>query len=331
MREELKQAIKVFHLKTFKMTVSATISIMIANYFGLKFGVTAGVISILSILNTKKESIRVGGRRLLACLLAIILSYALYQAFGNNTFIFALFLLIYIPITIKFNIQEGLVPGAVLSTHLLTSANINGEWIINEIELTVIGIGVAILFNLYAPSLEEKFKRNREMIESRYRVILSHMAKTLMNDGISAYDDVIMSRTDELIKETRKIAYEISDNSLFEDKEYYTAYIEMRIMQMDTLKRMKKYFFRFYMHYEQTKILADFTEEVAVNIHEDNDCALLIEKINNLKNNYKKMELPKTREEFENRALLFQFLNDLEDFLIIKRDYKLMIDEENKK
>jgi uncharacterized membrane protein YgaE (UPF0421/DUF939 family) len=34
------------------------------------------------------------------------------------------------------------------------------------------------------------------------------------------------------------------------------------------------------------------------------------------------MELPKTRNEFEDRALLFQFLNDLEDFLIIKKEFK---------
>lgn len=327
MRKELKQITKIFHLKTFKMTLSATIAILIANYFGLKFGVTAGVISILSILDTKKESIRVGGRRLLACLIAIILSYALYQAFGNNTFIFAIFLLIYIPITIKFNIKEGLVPGAVLSTHLLTSSNINGQWIINEIELTVIGIGVAFFFNLYAPSLEEKFKENREKIESSYKLILIYMAKTLLNAGITTYDDMIISKTDELIRETRNIAYEISENSLFKSEDYYISYMEMRIMQMDTLKKMKKYFFRFYMQYEQTKILADFTEEIAMNIHEDNDCSELLEKLNKLKSNYKKMELPKTREEFENRALLFQFLNDLEDFLIIKRDYILMIND----
>lgn len=30
------------------------------------------------------------------------------------------------------------------------------------------------------------------------------------------------------------------------------------------------------------------------------------------------MSLPKTREEFENRAELLQFLNDMEEFLMIK-------------
>ena len=34
------------------------------------------------------------------------------------------------------------------------------------------------------------------------------------------------------------------------------------------------------------------------------------------------MELPKTREEFENRAMLYQFLNDLEQFLSIKNGFK---------
>ena len=33
------------------------------------------------------------------------------------------------------------------------------------------------------------------------------------------------------------------------------------------------------------------------------------------------MPLPKTRVEFESRAMLFQFLNDIEEFLEIKRDY----------
>ena len=35
------------------------------------------------------------------------------------------------------------------------------------------------------------------------------------------------------------------------------------------------------------------------------------------------MPLPKTREEFENRAQLLQFLNDMEDLLVIKRNFVL--------
>ena len=41
------------------------------------------------------------------------------------------------------------------------------------------------------------------------------------------------------------------------------------------------------------------------------------------------MELPKNRTEFENRALLFQFLNDLEDFLSVKKEFKKLYKNNN--
>ena len=39
------------------------------------------------------------------------------------------------------------------------------------------------------------------------------------------------------------------------------------------------------------------------------------------------MPLPKTREEFENRAQLLQFINDLEDLLEMKRNFVLNNDK----
>ena len=86
----------------------------------------------------------------------------------------------YIPITIKFKIQESMVVGAVLSTHLLTNSNINYYWIVNEGALAIIGVCVAMLFNLYTPDLEEEFEVNRERIEQQYRTILSDMAGSLI-------------------------------------------------------------------------------------------------------------------------------------------------------
>ena len=96
----------------------------------------------------------------------------------------------------------------------------------------------------------------------------------------------------------------------------------MRLTQLDAIKRMKRHFSRVYMTYEQTRLLSEFTNEVAINIHEDNDCIELICKLDLLRKYYGMMQLPKNRDEFENRALLFQFLNDLEDFLITKKEFK---------
>ncbi|WP_294343864.1 aromatic acid exporter family protein [uncultured Clostridium sp.] len=313
--------IKYFKDKTFKMAVSATIAIIIANAMNLHFSVTAGIIAILSVQDTKKEALKVAGRRVIATTIAILLSFVLYIILGNNPVIFGIFLVIFIPITKYLKIEDGLVVGAVLSTHLLTSSNINLYWILNEEMLTVIGISIAMVFNLYTESLEDIFEIKKEEIEESYRRILSDMSVTLITRTVPIYEHKLFINTEKLINESKVIAKNINDNYILKSNYYYINYINMRTMQLDTIRRMKKHFLRFNMTYEQTVILSRFTEDVAKEIYENNDCINLINKLDSLRKTYQAMELPKTREEFENRALLFQFLNDLEEFLIIKKEF----------
>jgi uncharacterized membrane protein YgaE (UPF0421/DUF939 family) len=75
-------------------------------------------------------------------------------------------------------------------------------------------------------------------------------------------------------------------------------------------------------------MIANFTLRLSNSIHEYNTAEGLLKRLQDLKDNFKVMELPKTREEFENRAMLYQFLNDLEQFLMIKNDFKKNLNEE---
>lgn len=315
--------IKYFHSKTFKMALSATIAIIISNAIGLQFGVTSGIIAILSIHEVKREAFLIGMRRIMAAFIAILLSFVLYIVLGNNAVVFGLFLIIYIPLTIKFKFQESMVVGAVLSTHLLSSHNINYSWIVNEMLLTIIGISTAMLFNLYMPSLKEEFEKNREKIEENYKLIISDMAERLITGKPQNVKKEVMDITEKIIEDNKKIAKRICDNYfIFKNDYYYLSYMEMRSAQFETIRRMNKHFLRFYMTYYQTELLSEYTHKVANNIHKDNNCIQLIEELNILRSEYKKMDLPQNRDEFENRALLLQFLNDLEDFLLLKKAFK---------
>lgn len=313
---------KFFNNSTFKMAISATIAIFIAQGFKLEFAVTAGVIAILSIQNTKREALIIGARRIISATIAVILSYLLYVLLGNNPLVFGIVLLIFIPIAKKLKIEEGIAVGAVLSTHLLVNNNIDLGWIVNEEAITFIGIGVASLFNLYMPSLDDKFNENKETIEKLYRDIISDMAKSLVTKAIPVNEKKRLEKVESLVEDTRSLAYKINNNNLFKKNLYFVDYIEMRAKQLEAIKRMMSHFSRFSITYDQTLIMSKFTENIANNIYADNDCVELICKLNNLRNNYKEMQLPKTRDEFENRAMLFQFLNDLEDFLLIKKEFK---------
>ena len=126
-----------------KMSVSAAISLILANLLNLQFSAVAAVIAILSIQDTRKKALIVGKNRVVACVIAILLSVLIYGFLGQNPITFAIFLLIFIPITSKLNISEGMVPAVVLSTHLLIANPINLYWVINETLIMIIGVGIA--------------------------------------------------------------------------------------------------------------------------------------------------------------------------------------------
>ena len=67
--------------------------------------------------------------------------------------------------------------------------------------------------------------------------------------------------------------------------------------------------------------MADFVEKIANEFAEENDVQGLLEELEALKESYTVSELPKSREEFENRAMLYHIMEDLKVFLQIKREF----------
>lgn len=305
----------------FKMAISATIALLIGNELGLQYATVGAVIAILSIQDTRKKALIISYKRIVACSMGILLSVIIYSVLGNRELIFGLFLIILIPLTSRLKAQEGMVPAVVLSTHFLVANNITIELIFNEVLLMIIGIGVAAIANIFMPSLEDKFKYDREWIEEHYRIIISKMSKSLITHTVDIDEQKIINEVEKRLYESKETAYKIVNNHFFKSSSYYTDYINMRINQFDTIKRMRLHFQRFNIPVEQMNVMSDFTLCVAENIREMNDCKSLLMDLDILRNEFKKMELPKTREEFESRAQLLQFLNDMEEFLLIKRNF----------
>ncbi|MCR1933507.1 aromatic acid exporter family protein [Clostridium tepidum] len=320
---------KFIGYRTLKTAIGATISMSIASALGLKYSVSAGIITVLSIQNTKRKSLDVAIQRMLACLLALAISSILFTILGHNAIVFGLFLLVFIPLAVKFNLQEGIVVNSVLVTHILLENSVSMNLFLNEISLMLIGAGVALLLNLYIPSIEKEIKEDQVYIEEHMKEILIQMSIALRKLSVSLREDELFNNLEKRLIKAKKRAYINLNNYFLLDVSYYLAYMEMRMQQFETLKRMRQHFNKFFMTYEQTEMIADFTKKVADSLHEENTGEGLILDLENLRESFKKMNLPNTREEFENRALLFQFLNDIEQFLIIKNEFKKTITECN--
>ncbi|MBS5939808.1 aromatic acid exporter family protein [Clostridium sartagoforme] len=322
---------KYIYNLAFKMSISATIALVIANLFNVQYATVAAVIAILSIQDTKKKALIVGRNRVVACIIAIFLSIGIFKILGQNPITFAIFLLIFIPLTSKFNIAEGMVPAVVLSTHLLIAGELNSYWIINELLITFIGVGIASIANLFMPSLRSEFNEDKEYIEKSYKIILYKMANSLVSYTVDIDEEIIMNELENRLTEAVNRAYKIASNNLLNTDSYYIDYMNMRKIQFDIIKKLRSHFEKFYMSFEQTFMISKFTKSVASQIKDTNDCLDLLEELEVLKEDFKQMALPKTREEFENRAQLLQFLNDMEDLLRIKRNFILNYSSENKR
>jgi uncharacterized membrane protein YgaE (UPF0421/DUF939 family) len=313
---------KFIGYRTIKTAISAGLAMLIAMELGLKYAVAAGVIAILSTQSTRRQSVKIAIQRISASVIAMIISTVLFVILGYNPFTFGVFLLIFIPIAARLKVAEGIVVSSVLVTHLLVENTVALTWILNELSLMLVGAGVALLLNLYMPSVEGQIKEDQKYIEETIRAILMNMARALKERSVSIKEDELFTNLENRLEAARKRAYRNLNNYLFVESNYYVEYMEMRVQQLHTLKRMRGHFQRFFMTYEQTIMTAEFTEEVAKALHEENTAEELLNELYKLRDVYKVMDLPKSREEFENRAMLFQFINDLEEFLTIKYEFK---------
>lgn len=126
--------------------------------------------------------------RIIIFIIVIFLFFVLYILFGNNLVVFGLFLLIFILLIKILKMDEGMVVGVVFLIYFLISININVFWIINEVKLIVIGIGVVMFFNFYIVLLEDEFEKNKKRIEDCYRVLLFDMVVILVIYVILVYE-----------------------------------------------------------------------------------------------------------------------------------------------
>jgi uncharacterized membrane protein YgaE (UPF0421/DUF939 family) len=319
---------KFIGYRTIKTAIGAAVGMLIAQSLGLKYGTAAGVIVILSVQSTKRQSVKIAIQRMGAFFLALFLSSILFNSAGFTPIIFGVFLLIFVPLAARFKLNEGIVVSSVLVTHLLVEKTTAVPLIINELLLMLIGVSTALVLNLYMPSVEKDIKDDIASVEDNIRELLHHMSIALRECAISIKEEELFIALENTLKRGRQRAYRNLNNSLFSDSSYYVKYMDMRLQQLKALKNMRRHFEKFSITYKQTEMISDFTLNIANSIHEYNTAEGLLKNLQELREEFKNMELPKTREEFENRAMLYQFLNDMEQFLLIKNDFKKYIKEE---
>lgn len=314
-------------IKILKTAVGAGIAIVLAEAVGLRFAASAGVITLLSIQDTKRETIRVVFRRLISFGIAMVLSFFCFRIFGYGAFAVAIFLLFFAAICIGAGMQEGISVNTVLMTHFLSEQTMSWSGVANELGLLLVGAGIGVILNLYIPGKKKVIKITQRQIEERMKSVLEGMECVLVQKNPAELKEGRTHLAREIsllgqeLADGEKNAYLDMENRLLSDTKYYIRYMSMRRNQEVVFKRIQESLRYLHMVPSQAGEIAALTGRIRASLHEHNNAIGLLEDVKSVKGFMETQPLPGERDEFESRAVLFGILLELEQFLRIKKEF----------
>ena len=302
---------------TFKITFASMIAILIAEIFQLEFYISAGIVTILTIQQTKKETIQTASERLVAFLVALIISYVSFELLGFNENGFGVYLLIYIFICQSFKWYSSMAMNSVLISHFLTLNHFTLTTVTNELGLFIIGVGIGILANLHL-NKNSSINQLKNKADEQIRYILSRMSQRVLSE-IENYDGHCFIELNHLIVKAKAVSIENEKNTFIKNDDL--KYIKMREHQSQVLQEMYKVINRLNTTPITATLISNLLNKISIEYNEMNDCVGLLEEYNSIYLKMKEEKLPSTRKEFEDRARLFHLLQLIEEFLTIKKEY----------
>lgn len=313
--------IKKIALSGLKICVASTFAIMLAEFFELSFSVSAGIVAILAIAPTKRETLKTALRRLFAFVIALFIAYVMYGILGYNYIAFSIYLLIFAMFCNAVKCENAIAMNSVLISHFLTFEMMNVSTICNELMLFLIGTTSGILVNLHLRKKTEYMELLKNETDEQIKIILLRMAENISIVSSEDYNGDCFVKLDNSIKKAKKIARENYMNQLINSEKSNTLDMEYVIMREQQIKILRN----IYKHIKNIKVIpntavnvSEYFKKVYENYNKNTLPIDLIDELHELYEILKNSPLPKTREEFEARAELYIVIVEIEECLMLK-------------
>lgn len=323
-----KQLKKILLLSV-KIAAGSSTAICIAQELQLEYAISAGTITLLTLLATKWETVKLSVFRLITFVVSVIAAWIIFAHINSIWFCYGAFIFIIVFLAEIMGWRAVISVNSVIGAHLLTSHNFTYESIWNEFMLVVIGISIALILNLF----HDNHNREKDIIadmrytENKLQRVLRILSVYLSDGkpGEEALNEIckLESEMHSFVKD----AYEFQENTFQSHPGYYIDYFEMRQGQCRILHDLYFEMKKIQNMPEQAKIIADYMLYLADYVIELNEPSKQMSRLNDIFESMTKEEMPKTRTEFEGRAILYHILMDLEEFLTYKFRFVQCLDE----
>ncbi len=306
-------------LKSLKITIGVVVAMVITGLLKMEFANSVATIVIVSMLSTKKQSIKLAGTRLLAAIISLALSSILFTVFGFSLPVFALYILIFTFLMYKFDTKIAIVLNVVLVMHIYSLEQVSASILLNEFGLMFLGVLVALIFNYFTLDIKDELIQYQEQAESLFDSIFKNMGNCLINECGSELIKEQLEELDMVLSKGKERSYRYMNSYYIQENNYYVEYFIMRKQQYYTVKKMQKFITLNFLKQTEVKLLKDFTDNFVNNTRVLNNCESQMEMLEKIKFHFTHIaDLPPNHDQLQNRIALHQYLYSLEDLVKVK-------------
>ncbi len=311
MSAEMKRKLKKTVLLAVKIAVGCGIAIYIAEALELEYAVSAGTVTLLSLLGTKWETVKFSLVRLGTFFLTVMLIFLIMPRMHSEWIAYGVIVFLLVFLTNLMGWRATLSVNAIITAHYMTRQDFAPAFLFNEFMLVFIGVVIAIVLNLFHLNKSQKkdLMEGIRYVETAMQADLREVAGYLMGEQMkeqrsrSVWVDITLleGKLRELMEEAR----EYQDNTFESHHDYYLDYFEMRLDQCRMLDSLHYEMRKMRSMPKQARVIADYIRYLADYVVEKNVPEKQMVRLNEIFAEMEKEELPESREEFESRALLY--------------------------
>lgn len=297
-------------------------AVAIAQMLDLQYATSAGIVTLLTVQDTRKDTIQLAVERFFSFLLSVLLVFLCFRYMGKLDWVnYGVYIFLMVNVCYFFGWQNTISVNAVMGTHYLLTPDYSLNFAASELVLIFIGISLALVMNWRMPSNLKIIREDIRKVEDDMQQVLLELAHHLEMELDREHIWFDLDRLEDLIHQGLERAREHAHNTLSEDDRYYVEYMEMRLQQCALLQAIRHRVWKIDEMPGQAKIISDYLRYLARYVHENNIPDRQRKDLQQVFDHMKHQPLPKGREEFESRAILYHVLLDLEDFLLVKQRF----------
>lgn len=325
-----KKKIKKVLLRAFKIGVGSSAAMVVASMMSLEQIAPAGTIALLTLMSTKWDTVKLSVYRIVSFFIAVLLAGIIFNFIDDGWFGYGLYVFANVLIAGMMDWMGTISVNALVGVHFLANGQYTEEFVWSEFLLVLTGVIIALIMNLFNDDHNRKqdIIDGMRYVEEKLHTIIEELAMYLSDQPMQQNVWLDMRALEKELQMYIKEAQEYQDNTFQSHPGYYIDYFEMRFQQCKILHNLHSEMRKVRSMPVQAHVISEYLLYLKEYVIEINTPEKQIEKLDEIFEGMKKERLPRTREEFESRAILYHVLMDIEDFLLTKKKFVESLDEQ---